>query len=320
MLFMELKQFTKESVNKVKKYLKYIKDTDWTEIEVYYPGSDPGRRRINYEETIKQRKSEYLVQDKMALFAVNRIKTLTTRYKDFKRESVYKTFIKNAISMIDYHVERSQNYEIKIDVLEIENPDDKSTEMSFQQMVTDKYTAITDKVTSLDLSTDDNSTTFELFNGMRAPLVMHYVLVNLYPQIGRILKEKKIDFDSEPEPTIFILDENPPQWDPERHYFDQDRDTLQYYVDEWKKCRRGIVIDDTYISPWMYYHMNFFVTKYPTTFLNEMTGEEENKDVVGVPPLRDNEWFVISANYEEAHPILLLRLVGQGSLLCKHLT
>lgn len=325
MLFMELKQFTKESVNKVKKYLKYIKDTDWTEIEVYYPGSDPGRRRINYEETIKQRKSEYLVQDKMALFAVNRIKTLTTRYKDFKRESVYKTFIKNAISMIDYHVERSQNYEIKIDVLEIENPDDKSTEMSFQQMVTDKYTAITDKLTSLDLSTDDNSTTFELFNGMRAPLVMHYVLVNLYPQIGRILKEKKIDFDSEPEPTIFILDENPPQWDPERHYFDQDRDTLQYYVDEWKKCRRGIVIDDTYISPWMYYHMNFFVTKYPTTFLNEMTGEEENKDVVGVPPLRDNEWFVISENYEEAKRkgqmmfIAATRRAGKSTMQASHL-
>jgi hypothetical protein len=42
------------------------------------------------------------------------------------------------------------------------------------------------------------------------------------------------------------------------------RDTLQFYVDEFKKIRNGINIDGQPIEPWLYFHMNHFVTEIPT--------------------------------------------------------
>lgn len=157
-----------------------------------------------------------------------------------------------------------------------------------------------DKISGLNMSLDDEEEVIEFHDGKVAPLIMHYKLINLYPGIKKILDDKGIDFDTPPKNTLHILNPNPPEWNTRLHYFDQEKETLQYYVDEWKKMRLGIEIDGVYISPWMYYHMNFFVTKYPDQRLNRLTGQYESIDVIGTPPVRDNEWWVIMDNYELA--------------------
>lgn len=50
----------------------------------------------------------------------------------------------------------------------------------------------------------------------------------------------------------------------------------------------------------MYYHINYFVTKYPGLIYNKVNEKYEAGDITGVPPLRDNEWWIINDNYELA--------------------
>ena len=119
---------------------------------------------------------------------------------------------------------------------------------------------------------------------------MHEVLVKKYPEIQDKLDLMGIDFDSPPPKTIHILNENAPRWNTEKNYWEQDPETLQYYVDEYKKIEQGIEIDGYYLDGWLYWHFNFFVTNIPTTRI--INGIAENKDIVKVPELRDNEVMI----------------------------
>jgi hypothetical protein len=154
---------------------------------------------------------------------------------------------------------------------------------------------------------------------------MHHILVEMYPEIKVKLDGMGIDFDTPPKNEMLINMEEVPVWNPNKHYFDQDKDTLQFYVDEFKKIRDGIVIDGVFISAWLYYHLNVFKTPVPTEKYNKNSNTYESTDVVKNPPLRDNEWFVIQDNYLKAKEqgkmlfIAATRRAAKTTLIASHL-
>lgn len=291
---MELKEYFDSYYELLVDNKEYIEENDWTKIEI------KEKRKIDYHSTTLAKEEEFKVHDSLVDFTVARLAKLISNYKNSKREREYIKFLDICKKIIDIHTKRSIEYIKTFKYSEIEKASDRLTEVKFQQKVSNETSKIVDKISGLNMSLDDEEEVIEFHDGKVAPLIMHYKLINLYPGIKKILDDKGIDFDTPPKNTLHILNPNPPEWNPRLHYFDQDKETLQYYVDEWKKMRLGIEIDGVYISPWMYYHMNFFVTKYPDQRLNRLTGQYESIDVIGTPPVRDNEWWVIMDNYEMA--------------------
>lgn len=291
---MELKEYFDSYYELLVDNKEYIEENDWTKIEI------KEKRKIDYHSTTLAKEEEFKVHDSLVDFTVARLAKLISNYKNSKKEREYVKFLDVCKKIIDIHTKRSIEYIKTFKYSEIEKASDRLTEVKFQQKVSNETSKIVDKISGLNMSLDEEDEVIEFHDGKVAPLIMHYKLINLYPGIKKILDDKGIDFDTPPKNTLHILNPNPPEWNTRLHYFDQEKETLQYYVDEWKKMRLGIEIDGVYISPWMYYHMNFFVTKYPDQRLNRLTGQYESIDVIGTPPIRDNEWWVIMDNYELA--------------------
>lgn len=89
---------------------------------------------------------------------------------------------------------------------------------------------------------------------------------------------------------FFINMKDVPKWNRNKHYFEQSQDALEFFTEERRKITEGININGTFIHPWLYFHLNFFITPIPTA---------DKKELPMNPPLRDNEWF-FTENYMRA--------------------
>lgn len=83
-------------------------------------------------------------------------------------------------------------------------------------------------------------------------------------------------------PEFYVNMKNPPVWNDLFGWEDQDDDVKQFFTEEAYKVKNGVTINGTFISPWLYWHVNFF-----PVFQDLPNGER----VPAISRLRDNEWF-----------------------------
>lgn len=69
-----------------------------------------------------------------------------------------------------------------------------------------------------------------------------------------------------------------PTYDPNRHCFEQSSEVLDFWKEEYRKCRDGVIIDGVPIHGIIYYYINHYRTSF-----------EIGK--VTLPDFRDTEWF-----------------------------
>lgn len=96
---------------------------------------------------------------------------------------------------------------------------------------------------------------------------------------------------------LFINMKNVPKYDPGKHFFDQSKDVLQFYLEEFVKITEGVNIGGYFVHPWLYYHINFFHTPIPK-IVSTKRGKV-SKEVPMPPPLDDNAMYVIES-YKQA--------------------
>ena len=72
-----------------------------------------------------------------------------------------------------------------------------------------------------------------------------------------------------------------PDWDPNKHFFEQDKSTIQFWEEERRKIMHGINIYGFHVSPWLYWHLNHFKLSF---------GAGLDKKTIQ-PDFRDNEYF-----------------------------
>lgn len=316
-----ISQFTKRNRQAFLKYRKYVENNPWHDTSIesslkdeffneYYSDDPTQVRKAEISKMMKEllsrqknavteKTNEFNLQSNMMYDILDRLKYFVKRTQGDHHRKDFKKFVKECFSIIEIHTNRTDEYVNSFDIEKIENQEVRTEEMSFIRLCFSGLTKIQDKITELNIKDDDTQTVgIEFLNGMKAPLSMHHILKDMYPEINRKLAAMKIDFESEPEQTLHILNPNPPIWDVTKHYFDQNPKTLQYYVDQFKILRDGCVIDGYYISGWMYYHMNVFVTPIPHKVLNKRSGKYENKDIIINPPLRDSD-VIIFENHEK---------------------
>ena len=92
---------------------------------------------------------------------------------------------------------------------------------------------------------------------------------------------------------LLILMDKYPHYDGTKPYYEQSKDVLDFYENEFRKINEGAYIDGVFIHPFVYWHMNFFMTFIPV--LQEDTGK--TKEVLMNAPLDDHVWY-FTENYK----------------------
>lgn len=282
-----IKTFISENKEQFEKYKKYILKNNWTEISV------------KNNEDLKYKTNEFELQNALITNIITQLDFFIKKVESDIYK--YKTFTTYSLDIIDIHKKRVQAYTKSIDISDIENQDIRSGEVKFLKECFAKINKVDIDVADLNIRDDNQGDGIVFHSNMKAPLSMHELLTGgnnpLYPEITRRLESMNIDFDSPPNNEMLIYMKDVPEWNVDKHYWEQDRDTLQFYIDEFKKIKHGILIDGVHIQPWLYYHINVFVANYPIEQVNNITKEVETINKIGNPPLRDNEFWVIQDNY-----------------------
>lgn len=280
----EVRDLIKKEKPHVLKYKKYVVENPWSTLK----WNEIGKPKSNTE----VRKEEFNLQNNILTTIVNRLKATSKKTKGSHHLKIFKDYYNEIKDLISLHIERAESYTFNSDITSIESTDLRADEIDFHRHLHLTTSSLSDTFSALDIRVDDEQAAqgIQWLDTQKATLAMHETLVTQYPEIKTKLDSMGINFDSPPPATIHILNENPPVYNPDKNYWEQDKDVLQYYVDEYKKIDQGITIDGYYIDGWLYFHFNFFVTSIPTTRV--INGIKENKDVNKVPELRDNEILI----------------------------
>lgn len=317
-----IKTFSKSKKHQIEKYKKYLLNNNWVTTDAYstlndeyfsdlYSGdikkstkADITKRLTELikrqKDTIKGKTEEYRLQQSLAQGIILILKTFVKKATGEQHTKDFTEFVKYCLNVIKIHTDRTDGYLNSVDISKIENQEVRGEEIKLIKECHEGLDKLDDTITALNIQDDvQEALGIEFLNGAKAPLSMHWVLSEIYPEINRKLKSIGVDPEAEPDNTLHIYNDNPPQWNPEKHYWDQEPPVLTYYFKEFKKLREGIVIDGYYISNWMYYHMNVFMTPIPHKVFNEKSKQYESKDKIINPPLRDSD-VIIFENYENA--------------------
>lgn len=286
-----------ESKNKLFiKNKKYILENDWS--EVLRAEKSRGKTKDDYREyknSIDYKQKEFKIQNDIVIGMIQHLNRFMKRIKGTDICDEIQKFFSDGVEVIELHVNRVDSYIDNIDISEIDNMDIRSEELKFHNDISKEVELIQDKVSDLNVSSSKmmNASNIEFYDNAKAPLSMHWVLSEIYPEINEKLKERNIDLDAPPlDNEMLIGMENVPVWDTNLHYWEQKKETLVFYASEFQKLRNGINIDGVYISGWAYYHINVFVTPIPHKIWNPLKNDYDSVDKIIRPPLRDSDWML----------------------------
>jgi len=292
----QIDEFIKRNKPRFKKWESHLKDFDWSkEVDLLFIEEGTGipiGKSWDYEIEHYRKKNEFRVQVGLVKKILDRLKFFIDKSKGDYKNPKFKSFFKLATNIVSIHLKRCDEYSLDIDETDIKIHDLRSMEAEFNSSVFSEYSKIDATLESYGFveEEDKGSESIEFFDNKKASLAVYKEIMRDFPAVREKMKTLKIDFDSPPPETLHILNEKAPQWNTEKHFWEQEKNTIQYYVDELKKIEDGVKIDGVYFDGWIYYHTNHFRTQYP--MIKIVNGLEESRDIIGVPPLRDNEWMI----------------------------
>ena len=295
-----------ESKNKLfLKNKKYILENDWSSKTPYQEKTKVKKQQEedykSIRDSIKYKQKEFKLQNDIVVGMLQHISRFLKKIQGSDVTKEMQNFLDEGLSIIELHTDRVDYYIDNIDISEIDNMDIRSDELQFHNDISKEVEIVQDKINALGLRNnkfaDTNGISF--LNDMKAPLSMHWVLSAIYPEINKKLEEKGIDLDAPATNNELLINmTDVPKWDTNLHYWEQSKEVLSFYSSEFQKLKNGIVIDDYYISGWMYYHINVFVTPIPHKVFNKNSKQYESKDIITNPPLRDSDVFIFESHEE----------------------
>lgn len=266
-----LKEYKKEYRN----YKNFIDSNEWFEDVRVGPDGKLGSSKLSTEISI-----------------IDTIIKGTTKFKSDIGEDIEKKpvqeFIKFTADIINEHIGRVQYYK-KIHPLS-----DESTE-SDVKFHSDLFALITKTKVSLSkLEIDENEQSKKsvdlFFSNTKAPLAMRELLCDTFPIVKEKTEKTGLDFyapslnpATSNEMFVNMKPKDIPKWDTNKHFFEQETSTIQFWEEEIRKIKNGINIYGYPISNWLYWHLNH----YKLAYIEEETGNK----IIDTPLLRDNEYY-----------------------------
>lgn len=231
----------------------------------------------------------------------------TTKFKEDIGEDIdklpIKKFIKFTSDIINQHINRIALYKrmyplnnVMKDEEDLEGDVDEDESLSIEsefEFHSDLFALITKtKVALTKLKIDEEELakkSVDLFFGNeKAPLFMREYLCEKFPIIKDKTDSLEIDFSvphinpaTSNELLINMKPKDIPKWNPDKHFFEQEKSTIQFWEEEIKKIKNGVNIGGYHLSNWLYWHLNVFMMAF---------GDEYDKDMKN-PYFRDNEFF-----------------------------
>lgn len=190
-----------------------------------------------------------------------------------------------ASEIFDLHISRLREYKK-------ENPLDEYSNKALVEFHSKLFSMITSAkvaLSKLNIGDAKDRKSDDLFFGDgKAPLMMREFLSEVFP----IIKEKSnkigINFNlahvnpaTSSEMFINMKERDIPKWDVNKHFYEQDKDVVQFWEEERRKIIKGVNINGYKISPWLYWHINHFKLAYGAGFDKQVSS----------PIFRDNEYF-----------------------------
>lgn len=295
-----------------KKYEKFIKENNW--VEDRFP-------QINYE-------TEKLLADSTIMVLAK----FCEENKDFVKVPEVKRFVQNGLKVIDYHVDRVENYlelndwtadmgrediyelterlmefeaelehesndetkkELRKEISEINKAillleKRKKEEIEFQAKAHNGKVVLLSKKAKLNLEGDKDKKSADsmFFNKAKAPLLMRSFLSKVIPDVKSFDNGIGINWDN-PNPstsTELFINMKPkdiPEYDLSKHYWEQEKDVLQFWGEELIKLKKGINLNGYKMSPYMYWTMNFYKIA---------LGSGADREIKNID-IRDNEYL-----------------------------
>lgn len=279
---------------------KYILEHDWSAAETKKPkrkkktDADIMDEEID-KASINYKKNEFKMQNDVVTGMLQHLSRFLKKIKGVDISEETQKFLDESLEIIEIHTNRVDSYIDNIDISEIEIDNVRADELKFHNEISKEVELVQDKIALLGLRNskvaDTSAITF--LNDDKAPLSMHWVLSEVYPEIKKKLEEKGVDIDNPPiNNEMLIYMENVPVWDTKLHYWEQKTETLNFYASEFHKLKNGIRIADVYISGWAYYHINIFKTNIPRKTWNKVRKKYVNVDNIIHPPLRDSDFML----------------------------
>lgn len=199
-------------------------------------------------------------------------------------------FINFTVDIIKIHLKKANdylNYNLEVLTEETDSEEEqqiKDFEIVFQDNVFQKKIKIQEELSKLNTSGELGLNKIEFHAKKQASLVLREPLIILRDDVKDVVDRIPVDWylHSSKEMYINMKPSDIPRWNKNKHFFEQESSTIQFWVEEYNKIKNGLTINGYFIHPWLYFHLNFFKTSIP-----QKDGSEPNI----APPLRDNEWF-----------------------------
>lgn len=126
------------------------------------------------------------------------------------------------------------------------------------------------------------------FRDSKGTLAMREMLTKDVEYVKKRVEALDIDFQvahlspsTSNEMLINMKPKDIPPYDESLHFFEQEKSTIQFWEEEFNKCKKGITIGGYHIHPFLYWHINIFKFS---------TGSGKDKDVRN-PTFWDNDFY-----------------------------
>jgi len=191
-------------------------------------------------------------------------------------------YINFTVSSLQIHLDKIEKYLKNNNPKGFKTKESTREEYKFQRLVFKGQQELKTELKKLNIDNNNDNLVIEFFNNEIATLPMKDVLYDLVPSVTLKIDSLDVDWDLIMDNGFFINMKKSeiPDYKKSKHFWDQDLDTLLFYVSEYNKIKHGITIDGYYVHGWLYFHLNYFKTR---------IGDEGDKIIN--PPLRDNEWY-----------------------------
>lgn len=247
---------------------------------------------LNYWfDDVKYNKTKNKLESSKLQTEVSIISTITKGIEKFKEDikddinnKKVIDFLKFTSDIIERHINTIVEYK-KLFPIHINSSE---SDVEFHSDLFALITKTKVSLSKLNLSENDKKELDIFFGNAKAPLVMREQLCNEIP----IIKDKtdllEIDFRAPSinpatsnELLINMKEKDIPPYNPKKHFFDQEKSTIQFWEEEFNKIKNGVNIGGYHLSNWLYWHINIFKLAY---------GKGSDKSIK-VAQFRDNEFF-----------------------------
>lgn len=242
----------------------------------------------------KTKEALFKQENELTSSILGRLSVFITEAQGDRHLKKTQDFINETVEIITIHIKKCDDYlKYNLDVLtEDADTDDqvdwKAQEIVFQDSVFNEKIKIQEKLSKLNINNSTDNLAIKFFKNEKAGLLMREPLIvkNLDIQIATEAAFSSIDLTSSKEMLINMKQKDIPPWNPKKHYWEQSRDVLQFWEEEYQKVTQGININGYKFHPWLYWHLNIFKTPIP---------QPNGTEPVINPYFRDNEWFFVES-------------------------